>query len=83
MKIYLDEKLTIESSEISHIYQGVIYLVDHYTGILSRITSAQISDVDRQHLQALIQKLKIHQHLYETHGKHLIDVQERAHSIQQ
>lgn len=72
MKIYLDEPIEIEFTKIHHTYYGTGYMADHYSSVLSVITPKQVTEPDRQHLEQVIEKLKLHRALYEKHRPDLM-----------
>lgn len=65
MKIYLDEPIVIDLEKIGHTYEGLKYLIDHYTQVMNIATPQQLNDNDRQHCERMIEKMKLHVALYE------------------
>lgn len=64
-KIYLDEPVELYGIRVGHTYQGLKYLVHHYTHVMQHATKAQLNDADRQHCQKMITNMQLHLQLYE------------------
>jgi hypothetical protein len=64
-KIYLDDPIFIEGTEINHTLPGLRYLVSHYEGILKNSSRGQLGDKERQHIEKMIVGYKLRIELYE------------------
>lgn len=65
MKIYLENQIELFGEKVGHTYEGLKYLIDHYTQVMNIATPQQLNDNDRQHCQRMIEKFKLHVALYE------------------
>jgi hypothetical protein len=64
MTIYLDEPIHIAGIKVSHTREGLKFLIDHYTGMLSKRPEARTMQAT-EHMQSLITNWKLHIELYE------------------
>lgn len=66
MKIYLDAPIELYGIRIGHTYNGLKYLIEHYTHTLAlAVAQRKISEADKQHCEKMIDNFKLHVALYE------------------
>lgn len=64
--VYLQEAIHINGIKIQHTHKGLLYMIDHYSTVLSRpLDKNKLKDEHRQYIQQLIDNYKIHLQLYE------------------
>lgn len=66
MKVYLEKPIELYGIRVGHTYEGLKYLIEHYTHTLEHaVMQKKISDPDRQHCEKMIANFKQHVLLYE------------------
>ncbi len=64
--IYLQESIIIEGVEIGHTKEGLQYLIDHYTKVLSVHVNENVRSKETStHMESLIENWKRQLHLYD------------------
>jgi hypothetical protein len=65
MKVYLEDPVELYGIEVRHTYDGLIFLIDHYSHIRANARPEQMDMKARQHCTWLIENLTVHKALYE------------------
>lgn len=64
-KVYLESPIEIDGTRIGHTYEGLKYLIDHYTLTMNNATPQQLNIDNRQHCATMIENLRLRVALYE------------------
>jgi len=64
-KIYLDSPIEVDGTKIGHTYEGLKYLIHHYTVSMNNATPQQLNDSNRQYCTMLIANLELRVALYD------------------
>jgi len=65
-RVYLQEPIELAGIIVQHTYEGLLYMIDHYTQVLAMpLSEQQLKYEHRQYIQKLIDNYNIHLQLYE------------------